>query len=298
VNELVLSAQGLKKRYGRLLAVNGVSLEVEKGSVFGLLGPNGSGKSTTLGILMGVLTPDEGVYQWFGEAAGDKQRRQIGTLIEGPNFYPYLSAYNNLKINATIKEVPFSDIERVLKKVNLWERRNSRYRTFSTGMKQRLGIASALLGNPRLLILDEPTNGLDPQGIAEVRDLVKQEAEEGQTIILASHLLDEVEKVCTHVAVLQKGNMLYQGEVAQFLKGKKRVEVAADDKEKLHNALKGYSGIEKIIPKDGVLLLTVTGDFQPGKLNNYLFEKGIILNHLAVEKHALETQFLELTSLS
>jgi ABC-type multidrug transport system ATPase subunit len=298
LNNIVLSAQGLQKRYGRLTAVNNLSLQIEKGSVFGLLGPNGSGKSTTLGMLLGVLTPDAGMFQWFGAGATAMQRRKIGTLIEGPNFFPYLSAWNNLKINAAIKEVPFKDIERVLRKVNLWERRNSRYRTFSTGMKQRLGIANALLGNPELLILDEPTNGLDPQGIAEVRDLVMQEAEQGQTILLASHLLDEVEKVCTHVVVLQKGNMLYQGEVAQFLKGKKRVEVGSAELQPVLDALQNYPGIDKIISKDSILLLTVTTNFDPGELNRFLSQKGIILSHLAVEKHALETQFLELTSLS
>jgi ABC-2 type transport system ATP-binding protein len=295
---IVLAAQGLQKRYGKLLAVNNVSLQIEKGSVFGLLGPNGSGKSTTLGMLLGALRPNAGTFQWFGEGAGDAQRRKIGTLIEGPNFYPYLSAWNNLKINATIKEVPLSDIERVLKKVDLWDRRNSRFKTFSTGMKQRLGIANALLGNPQLLILDEPTNGLDPQGIAEVRDLIIREAEEGQTIMLASHLLDEVEKVCTHMAVLRKGNMLYQGEVSLFLKGKKRIEVGADDIAALQAILQNHPGIEKVTLQDKLLMLQVGPDFEARELNRFLFEKGITLSHLAEEKYALETQFLELTAQS
>ncbi len=298
LSEIVLSATGLQKRFGRLVAVNNISFQVEKGSVFGLLGPNGSGKSTTLGMLLSVLSPDGGTFQWFGEAADAAQRRKIGTMIEGPNFYTYLSAYNNLKINATIKEVPYTDIERVLRKVGLWERKNSKYKTFSTGMKQRLGIANALLGNPKLLILDEPTNGLDPQGIAEVRDLIKEEAERGQTIILASHLLDEVEKVCTHLAVLQKGNILYQGETEAFIKGKKRVEISADDLGALRQALQDYPDIEKIVEKDNMLLLEVKPEFQAQELNKFLAQKGIVLNHLSVEKHALETQFLELTSKS
>lgn len=296
LKEIVLSAQGLQKRYGRLIAVNNVSLQIEKGSIFGLLGPNGSGKSTTLGMLLGVLTPDAGSFQWFGEGANEMQRRKIGTLLEGPNFYSYLSAWNNLKINATIKEVPFSDIERVLNKVGLWERKDSKFKTFSTGMKQRLGIANALLGNPNLLILDEPTNGLDPQGIAEVRDLIMQEAAEGKTILLASHLLDEVEKVCTHLAVLQKGNMLYQGEVSKFISGKKRIEVSAEDQNSLLAALQNHPQIEKITQQDKMLLLEVNPDFEIKDLNRFLFEKGITINHLAVQAHALENQFLELTS--
>ncbi len=298
MNEIVLSAQGLQKRFGNLTAVNNISFQIEKGSVFGLLGPNGSGKSTTLGILLSVLNPDAGTFQWFGESADAMQRRKIGTMLEGPSFYSYLSAYNNLKINATIKEVPFSDIERVLRKVGLWDRRNGKYRTFSTGMKQRMGIANALLGNPQLLILDEPTNGLDPQGIAEVRDLIKEEAENGQTILLASHLLDEVEKVCSHVAVLQKGNMLYQGETEVFIKGKKRVEISSDDVKTLIEALNNYPDIEKITQKENLVFLQVKDAFEPKELNRFLFQKGIILSHLAVEKHALETQFLEITSKS
>lgn len=298
MSEIVLSAQGLQKRFGKLIAVNNISFQIERGNVFGLLGPNGSGKSTTLGMLLSVLDPDGGTFQWFGENADAVQRRKIGTMLEGPNFYSYLSAYNNLKVNATIKEVPYSDIERVLRKVGLWERRNSRYRTFSTGMKQRLGIANALLGSPKLLILDEPTNGLDPQGIVEVRDLITEEAENGQTILLASHLLDEVEKVCTHLVVLQKGNLLYQGETASFIKGKKRVEISADDIDALRQALQDYPEIEKITQKDNMLLLEVKPEFQAQELNKFLAQKGIVLNHLSVEKHALETQFLELTSKS
>jgi len=298
LSEIILSATGLKKQFGSLTAVNNLSFQIEKGSVFGLLGPNGSGKSTTLGILLSAIIPDAGSFSWFGMGADALQRRKIGTMIEGPNFYSYMSAFNNLKINATIKEVPFSDIERVLKKVGLWERRNSRYKTFSTGMKQRLGIANALLGNPQLLILDEPTNGLDPQGIAEVRDLIKEEAENGQTILLASHLLDEVEKVCTHLAVLQKGNMLYQGETELFIRGKKRVEISSDDIPVLIATLQNYPSIEKMIQKDNILLLQVTPEFEPQDLNRFLFQKGIVLSHLSLEKHALESQFLELTSKS
>lgn len=298
MSEIILSATGLKKQFGSLTAVNNLSFQIEKGSVFGLLGPNGSGKSTTLGILLSAIIPDAGSFSWFGMGADALQRRKIGTMIEGPNFYSYMSAFNNLKINATIKEVPFSDIERVLKKVGLWERRNSRYKTFSTGMKQRLGIANALLGNPQLLILDEPTNGLDPQGIAEVRDLIKEEAENGQTILLASHLLDEVEKVCTHLAVLQKGNMLYQGETELFIRGKKRVEISSDDIPVLIATLQNYPSIEKMIQKDNILLLQVTPEFEPQDLNRFLFQKGIVLSHLSLEKHALESQFLELTSKS
>lgn len=295
-NTTVLSASGLTKRFGKQTAVNQLSFSIQKGNVFGLLGPNGSGKSTTLGMLLGVLQPDAGTFQWFGGQQPTDARRNIGTLLEQPNFYPYLTALQNLKVSATIKEVTFNEIEVCLKAVNLWQWKDKKFRTFSTGMKQRLAIAAALLGDPDLLILDEPTNGLDPQGIAEVRELIKKESESGRTIILASHLLDEVEKVCTHVAVLQKGNLLYTGEVDALTGSQKRIEVGAADKAALEAALKANEMIEKITSVEGYFVVSVKPAYSAESLNRYLFEKGIVVQHLSAQKHSLEMKFLELTT--
>lgn len=296
MDNTVLSVSGISKRFGSLTAVNGISFSIGKGNVFGLLGPNGSGKSTTLGILLGVLLPDSGSFQWFGQEPASFLRKRIGTLLEQPNFYPYLTAFQNLAVNATIKEVPSTEIERCLKAVNLWQWKDKRFRNFSTGMKQRLAIAAALLGDPEVLILDEPTNGLDPQGIAEVRELIKKESETGRTILLASHLLDEVEKVCTHVAVLQKGNLLYQGEVNRLTGAQKRIEVAAADKTALEKALQENSLVESINKTEPFFIVNVQSSFTPEALNRYLFERGVVVQHLAVEKHSLESKFLELTA--
>ncbi|HYE54115.1 MAG TPA: ABC transporter ATP-binding protein, partial [Chitinophagaceae bacterium] len=232
----VLSIQNLTKFYGRIHALNNVSLEVPQGSVFGILGPNGSGKTTMLGIVMDVLKATSGSYTWFNEPPSEKHRRNIGTLLETPNFYHYLSAERNLRIAAEIKGHGLEDIPDVLKRVNLWERRKSKFSTYSLGMKQRLAVASCLLGKPKVLVFDEPTNGLDPVGIAETRDLIKKLSNEGHTIILASHLLDEVEKVCSHVAILLRGNVLASGHVDEVLVNEDIVEVSAADLSKLETA--------------------------------------------------------------
>ncbi|MDQ3071975.1 MAG: ATP-binding cassette domain-containing protein [Bacteroidota bacterium] len=291
----ILVADGLRKTFGSRLAVNGVSLRVERGNIYGILGPNGSGKSTTLGMVLGALTPNSGTFRWFGQEDNDGARKKIGTLLEGPIFYPYLTAFNNLKINATIKKQPVEEVYRVLDVVKLSERANSKFKTFSTGMKQRLAIANALLGDPEVLVLDEPTNGLDPQGIAEVRDLVKKLGQEGKTILLASHLLDEVEKVCTHVAVLRTGNLLYQGEVGNMAGQQRSILVAAADNVKLMIQLKNHPGVQNITEQEKFLVLNVREELTPEELNSFLYEHGITLSHLSLQKKSLETQFLELT---
>jgi ABC-type multidrug transport system ATPase subunit len=229
----VLEINNLSKNYGRIKAVDQASFSVEKGQVFGILGPNGSGKTTTLGIILDVIQPSEGSYQWFEEPNSHQQRKKIGSILETPNFYPYLSAVNNLKIVADIKGIDYSDIERVLKVTNLVDRKDDKFKTYSLGMKQRMSIASALLGDPEVLVLDEPTNGLDPQGIAEVRNLIIELGNQGKTIILASHLLDEVEKVCTHAAVLKKGKFFLQVMSERFWVMWPKVEIAAADNELL-----------------------------------------------------------------
>ncbi|MFT6966913.1 MAG: ABC-type multidrug transport system ATPase subunit, partial [Marivirga sp.] len=233
MSEIILNISQLSKKYGSIQAVNKLDLTVSRGSVFGLLGPNGSGKSTTLGILLGVTKNDSGDFTWFGQQPSAGIRKKIGAILESPTFYPYLSARQNLKIVAEIKKVPKHRIDEVLAQVGLIERADSSFKTFSLGMKQRLAIASALLADPELLILDEPTNGLDPQGIAEIRELIKAIAKSGKTIILASHLLDEVQKVCTEFAVLKNGNKIFQGSVAESLLGNDGMELAAKDMQQL-----------------------------------------------------------------
>ena len=257
----VLTTDNLSKKYGLLKVLNGVSLSVEKGSIFGILGPNGSGKTTTLSILLDVIPQESGSFQWFEEAPNYQNRKRIGALLETPNFYPYLSAEKNLQIAAQIKGIPYTEIEGVLKTVGLFERKNDHFETFSLGMKQRLAIASALLGNPEVLLLDEPTNGLDPQGIAEIRNLIQSVAEKGLTIILASHMLDEVEKVCSHVAIIKKGVLLVQGKVDEILSQEPMVELKAENMDALLVALKenplfieinvlGFEGLLQSIPAE------------------------------------------------
>ena len=212
--ETILSLKNLDKKFGRVHAVNNLSFDIQKGNVYGILGPNGSGKSTTLGIILNVVNKTSGEFSWFdGNLSTHQALKKVGAIIERPNFYPYMTAIQNLSLICKIKEISTEKIEEKLKIVNLFERRNSKFKTYSLGMKQRLAIASALLNNPEILILDEPTNGLDPQGIHEIREIIQKIAKNGTTILLASHLLDEVEKVCSHVVVIRDGVKLYSGRV-------------------------------------------------------------------------------------
>jgi ABC-type multidrug transport system ATPase subunit len=293
--ETVLSIKGLTKNFGRLCAVNNFNLEVKGGQVFGMLGPNGSGKTTTLGMLMGVINPSSGEYSWFGRQPDHRVRKKIGAVLEHPIFYPYLSGQKNLELNAMIKECPVDIIPKVLELVELADRRDDKYRTYSLGMKQRLAIASALLNEPTVLILDEPTNGLDPMGIAEIRELIKKIAAHGKTIILASHLLDEVQKVCTHFAVLKKGNMVHSGPVQEVSQGAETVEVNAEV-ENLNEVLLKFSGTASINRENGFYQVTLRDDFRGKDLNKFLFDQGIIANHLVTKKKSLEKMFLEILS--
>src|SRR2546430_1248014 len=251
----ILSLTNITKFYGRIQALNNVSLDVPEGSVFGILGPNGSGKTTMLGIVMDVLKATNGSYKWFDEEPSPQHRKKIGTLLETPNFYHYLSGERNLRIAAEIKGHGLADIPDVLKRVNLWERKDSKFNTYSLGMKQRLALASCLLGAPPVLVFDEPTNGLDPVGIAETRDLIKRLAKEGKTIILASHLLDEVEKVCSHVAILQKGKLITAGHVDQVLVNEDIVELGAADMQLLESVLKRTNGWSQIKQEGNLIQL-------------------------------------------
>ena len=293
----ILNLDRLSKNYGKIQALNQVSFSVPKGSVFGILGPNGSGKTTLLGSIMDILKSSGGSFTLFDEVPTEKTRQRIGTLLETPNFYHYLSAVQNLKIVAAIKQKDESDIERVLEIVNLIQRKDSAFSTYSLGMKQRLAIAAALLGNPEVLVLDEPTNGLDPVGIAEIRALIMKLANEGKTIIMASHMLDEVEKVCTHVAILKYGQLITHGDVNEILVNEDVVEVSSNNLEQLKKILIQFPGNVNVYLKEN----TVQVNFQPGtanleEINKYCFERSVVLSHLQLKKKSLESKFLELTN--
>lgn len=264
--------------------------------MFGILGPNGSGKTTMLGIVLDVLLADAGTYSWCGGMEHSAARKQIGALLETPNFYHYMSAFHNLEINAAIKQRGIEDRERVLKQVGLYERKDSKFQSFSLGMKQRLAIGAALLGNPKILVLDEPTNGLDPAGIAEIRELIRSLNKQGITIIIASHLLDEIEKVCTHVAILKKGTLLLHGPVDEVLLSEDQIEVRAADMALLEQVLQTMTGIKKTRLNDNTLQLTCENNIQPAQVNEFCISKGITLSHLLLRKKSLESKFMELTN--
>jgi ABC-2 type transport system ATP-binding protein len=294
--ETILSIRNLNKRYGKLQAVKDVSLEIEKGNVYGILGPNGSGKSTTLGIVLNVVNKTSGDYSWFGGSMETHQAlKKVGAIIERPNFYPYMSAKENLELVCKIKGINFSKVQEKLEIVGLIDRQNSNFKTFSLGMKQRLAIASALLNDPEILILDEPTNGLDPQGIHQIRDIIKLIASQGTTILLASHLLDEVEKVCSHVLVLQKGEILYSGKVEGMANSGTFYELQADDNEAIIKALQNHPEVEKLEKVYDKVWVYTKSDMNAGEINKMLFEKNVCLTHLNKRKNSLEEQFLKLT---
>lgn len=293
----VLSVNNLSKQYGNIHALRDVSFSVPEGSVFGILGPNGSGKTTTLATITDIVRPTSGSYLFFGEKPTASLRQRMGTLLETPNFYHYLSGIKNLEIAAKIKQKGEEDIDRVLKMVNLTSRKDSKFSTYSLGMKQRLAIASAMLGDPKVLIFDEPTNGLDPVGIAEIRQLMKDLHAQGKTIIMASHLLDEVEKVCTHVAILKRGQLLASGDVNDILANEDVVEVGAANVEKLYQVLQNYPQINRIETENKRIKISLpinSADLEA--INRYCFNQGIVLNHLTVRKKSLEAKFFELTN--
>ena len=294
----ILKITGVSKNYGKLTALDAVSFEVPAGAVFGILGPNGSGKTTLLSIILDVLHADTGKYSWFGNSPQTNNRKQIGSLLETPNFYHYLSAVDNLKITQAISgRGNNADIDKVLEIVKLSERKKSKFSSYSLGMKQRLAIGAALLGNPDVLVFDEPTNGLDPVGIAEIRELIKSLAASGKTIIMASHLLDEVEKVCTHVAILKKGTLLTAGPVDEVLAQEDIVEISAASVNELEAVVTEMGGYTKLKKHPNYLqLFYQTGTAQLDTINKYCFNKGITLQQLQLKKKSLETKFFELTN--
>lgn len=298
--ETILSLKNLDKQYGRVHAVNNLSFDIQKGTVYGILGPNGSGKSTTLGIILNVVNRTSGEFSWFdGRLSTHEALKKVGAIIERPNFYPYMTAAQNLSLICKIKGVSTDSIDDKLKTVNLYERKNSKFRTFSLGMKQRLAIASALLNDPEILILDEPTNGLDPQGIHEIRQIIKGIAKNGTTILLASHLLDEVEKVCSHVVVIRKGIKLYSGRVDEMTASNGLFELRVDaDEEKLMKLLEDHKSIGTIKKdeENNLIIASLNDQIDATEINSFLFQNGITLSHLVKRKPSLEQQFLDLTN--
>ena len=290
----ILSISGLSKSYKNVRAIQNLDLQILEGQAYGILGPNGSGKTTTLSIVMGIIRQKGGHFSWFGEEPVAGQRRSIGSLIETPHFYPYLNLERNLRIICDIKGMPYGDIGRVLETAQLTERKRSRFSTLSLGMKQRLGIAAALLGDPRVLVLDEPTNGLDPEGIAEVREIVLQQVQQGKTLILASHILSEVEKICSHVAILKKGELLANGPVKELLAEDEIIEISCNNNDQLKSALKGSSLVKEIETENGVLILTLNEKVKPAEINSFAFDNKLVVHHMLSRKRSLESQFLEL----
>lgn len=296
--ETILSLKNLDKKFGRVHAVNNLSFDIQKGNVYGILGPNGSGKSTTLGIILNVVNKTSGEFSWFdGNLSTHQALKKVGAIIERPNFYPYMTAIQNLSLICKIKDISTEKINEKLKIVNLFERRNSKFKTYSLGMKQRLAIASALLNNPEILILDEPTNGLDPQGIHEIREIIQKIAKNGTTILLASHLLDEVEKVCSHVVVIREGVKLYSGRVDEMSASHGLFELNTNEpKNKLISILNNNSNIGSVKEEGDLIVAHLTKEMEASEINNYLFKNGITVSHLVKRKPSLEEQFLDLTN--
>ena len=295
--ETILTINHLTKRYGSLTAVNDLSFTIKKGNVYGILGPNGSGKSTTLGMVLNVVNSTSGEFHWFdGSDSTHEALKKVGAIIEHPNFYPYMTASQNLALVCKIKGVRKEKIEEKLEVVGLLDRKDSKFKTFSLGMKQRLAIASALLNDPEILILDEPTNGLDPQGIHQIREIIRKIASTGTTILLASHLLDEVEKVCSHVVIIRKGIKLYSGRVDEMNASHGFFELKAENMERLEELLSGHPNIGKITISEGLLTAILDEPLGADELNRFLYEKGMVLSYLVKRKESLEEQFLQLTN--
>jgi ABC-2 type transport system ATP-binding protein len=296
----VLQIHNLSKSFGKIKALDNVSFDVPIGSVFGLLGPNGSGKTTLLSIILDILGADAGSFSWFGEPSTLVHRKRIGSLLETPNFYHYLSAVQNLRITQSISQRGNEEaILEVLNTVKLYDRRNSKFSTYSLGMKQRLAIAASLLGSPEVLLLDEPTNGLDPVGIAEIRELIRSLAAAGHTIIMASHLLDEVEKICDHVAILKYGKLITSGTVTSVLADEDCYLVNSYEQERLIEILNHLPGVSRLaVTSEGVECYIKGENINAETINRHCFDHQLVLNQLSAKKKRLEEKFFELTSQS
>ena len=296
--ENVIDAQGLEKRYGTTVAVSNVDLVVERGRVHGILGPNGSGKSTTVRMLLGLAKPDAGRVNLFGEPISDlsvELLRRVGSVVETPSFVPYLSGRDNLKLlEFYTPGVARRAVESVLERVHLLEAAGRRFKTYSLGMKQRLGIAAALLNDPELVILDEPTNGLDPQGTREVRELIPELAAEGRTVLLCSHLLAEVELVCDAVTIFQRGRVVAHGLTHDLIGGKSRLEVRTPDTDAAEAALRNSRWGAALHRQDGALFIDGAGT-EGTAVNELLVGHGQFASVLRPVNQSLEDVFFELT---
>jgi len=292
--EKILEINNLSKNYGSLQAVRNISFSINKGEVYGLLGPNGSGKTTTLAVIMGVLNANGGDFAWFGQALQKEARQKIGALIETPNFYPYLTLFENLQIVAKIKNASEESINNALGVANLLKRKHTNFGTLSLGMKQRMAIASVLIGDPEVLVLDEPTNGLDPEGFAEVRNIIQLQAAKGKTIILASHILDEVEKVCSHVAILKSGELISNGKVGELLTTEDIVYIQGENQDELFTVLDSIDMVSRVSRLEDDLVVILKKPYTASELNKLCFEKGFVLSKIILKKQSLEAQFLEL----
>ena len=301
MNDTVIQTDGLTKRYGPVLAVDGLSLEVPKGRIFGLLGPNGSGKTTLMSMLLGLVRPTAGGFTLFGnspEHGGlDKELHRIGALIETPTFYPYLSGRNNLAYFQGISgRGDAAELDSLLEQVGLGDRGGDKFQTYSLGMKQRLGLAYTLLGDPELLVLDEPTNGMDPAGMAEVRDLIRGLAREDRTVILSSHLLNEVEQVCDSVAILSHGKLIAQGDVAELLqeRGKPQVRLRTTDNSRAREILKALAWVEGVSTENGYLIAGVEAE-RSWEITAALSRNEVYIAEMAPSQISLEQFFLDVT---
>ena len=292
--ETILEINNLSKNYGNIRAIRDVSFEVKKGEVYGILGPNGSGKTTTLAVVLGILQANGGNFQWFEEPFTKQIRRRIGSLVETPNFYPYLTLWENLKIVAKIKDAPEDDINYALGVANLLKRKHTNFGHLSLGMKQRMSMASVLIGNPEVLVLDEPTNGLDPEGFAEVRHIIQSQAKEGKTIILASHILDEVEKVCSHVAILKSGELIANGKVGELLSADETVYIHSENLDELMALIQDSDLATNVYKEEEDLAVVLKSTYKSSDLSKFCYEKGYPLSKIVVKKQSLEDQFLQL----
>ncbi len=291
----VLETKDLTKKYGRIVALDQLNLKIESGNVYGLLGPNGSGKTTTLGIILSILKQDSGTYEWFGGIDAIQARLRIGAILETPNFYPYHNAIENLRIISLIKKVPSKNFDYLLERVGLYDRRHSAFRTYSLGMKQRLAIAATLIGDPEILIFDEPTNGLDPQGISEVREILKEIASGGKTVLMASHILDEVEKICSHVAIIKKGVLLASGPVGTILSNDSIIEIMAGDKSKLIEYLSREFSFTLTADRVEYIEGQIPGHFKAEDIALTLSKFDMVPTRLVLRKRRLEEDFLAIT---
>ena len=294
----VIETSGLSKSYGKTVAVDGLDVTVERGQVFGFLGPNGAGKTTTIGMLMGIITPTEGSFRLLGsnsQSELQKARLRVGATLEQPNFYPYLSCRDNLKLVARVKGAEPSQIDEVLETVGLAGRQKTKFGACSLGMKQRLALGATMLGKPDLLVLDEPANGLDPEGMREIREIILRLADQGTTIFLSSHLMWEVERTCTHVAILRHGRVVRQATVAELTDGEGAIAMLrAEDAAMLQARIADYPAAGHV-DRDGDVVRATVEDGDLAALNRWLSDRDIYLSHLSLTQRTLEEAFLEAT---